>query len=127
MTIGDRLKVLEEKLGDSANKLGLRAGLGNGSVPRWASQPITFNNPQVNQFIEFYNINIDWWQTGQGEVFTAKPDAAVKIELYERLVALAVESKEDARSEANKWEEEAKRLSHLLELALKSIQPSEGT
>lgn len=117
--------ILEEKLGKPANRLGMEAGLGNKTVDKWKKQdPLTFKTNSVNTFLDFYNINLEWWETGEGEVFTIKPDAAVKIELYERLISHLEESKDEAWRQSAKWEQEATKLLNLLEMTLKSKLPT---
>lgn len=122
--ISCRINVLADHLGKNGNTLGKDAGLGNATVDRWMDKDVTFRSALVDKFINHYNINRDWWKTGQGEIF--KPEAN-KIELYERLLKATEESKdtalksvEDWQRQSEKWEAEASRLGGLLELALRS-------
>lgn len=68
-TIIERLAILEEKTGKSANTLGKEAGLGNGTVDRWKDNQLADPNLHAKQFLKHHNINPKWWETGKGEVF----------------------------------------------------------
>jgi hypothetical protein len=124
-TIGDRLKVLVAQFPDkSITQLGVDAELGQGTVNRWMEKPVSFHNAQVEKFIRFYNINENWWKTGEGPIFNEGSNA---IQLYERLIKAAEESRDHAQGESikwqqqsEKWEQEAAKLHGLLEMALRS-------
>lgn len=72
--IGDRIEVLENKLGKSGNKLGVEAGLGNGTVNAWLEKGIDFSTNAVEIFLKHYNINKAWWKTGNGDIFLTHPE-----------------------------------------------------
>ncbi|HYG02032.1 MAG TPA: hypothetical protein VD927_06270 [Chryseosolibacter sp.] len=125
--IAERITVLEKKLGFSANKLGLKAGLGNGTVLLWLDKPVDFSSDKVDQFIEYWEINPVWWASGEGDIFIKDSERADKISLYERLLKESTESKETAvrdkedwKKQSEKWEAEASKLVSMLEITLRS-------
>jgi hypothetical protein len=117
--IGDRIKVLETRLGFSANQLGKDARLGNGTVGTWIDKPVDFQSEKIDAFIKHHQINPTWWLTGEGEVFLKSPDRADRIELYERLIKEKDDHKSFLQAQCTKWEQEAFSLRELLAQALK--------
>lgn len=67
--ISERMKVLEAFFKKSGNTLGKAAKIGNGTVPGWTDAQIEKPNAVVEKFLRHYNINPQWWKTGEGAVF----------------------------------------------------------
>lgn len=64
----ERIEALKRHFGKSGNILGKKAGLGNGTVDGWTDNLIENPTLQVEKFLQFYNINEEWWKTGKGEI-----------------------------------------------------------
>lgn len=67
--IGQRRAVLEEKLGKSLNVLAVAAGISNKTADDWSDNQIENPTRTVKDFLRHYRIRMQWWQTGEGDVF----------------------------------------------------------
>lgn len=92
--IAHRRQVLEELLGDKFNALGKKADLGNATTTDWTDKRIEKPTAQVEKFLNHYGIRMEWWKTGEGEVFKEKNTSVDKTppikenreEIYRNLV-----------------------------------------
>ena len=74
--IRKRIAVLSNLMDRSGNSLGIDAGLGNGTVDKWTDKHLDVSNVFVAKFLKHYNIDPQWWQTGDGEVFLKHDEKA---------------------------------------------------
>jgi hypothetical protein len=67
--ISHRMAVLRELTGKSPNTLGKEAGLSNATADDWSDNQIVKPTRAVEDFLTHHHIRMDWWKTGEGEVF----------------------------------------------------------
>lgn len=89
-----RMRVLENHFKKSANQLGKDSGLGNATVDDWNDNQLGNPTLHCKAFLKHYNIDLNWWETGNGEIFNTsvqkQPTVTEKdmgeIEAFKRLV-----------------------------------------
>lgn len=84
--IGDRIKVLKVELGNKSDRElemgGLPGGkwlISNGLLSKWENESVEYTTNKLEEFLNHYNVNRQWWKTGEGEVLN-KNGTSVQIE-----------------------------------------------
>ncbi len=67
----DRLRLISESLGTSFNKMSKDLGFSQGYLSQMASGVRAINDRVINLLVLTYNVNREWFETGEGEMFLA--------------------------------------------------------
>lgn len=67
-----RKRILEDLFKKSLNSLAVKAGLGNATTEGWSDKQVDKPSLAVEKFLNHYGIRIEWWKTGEGDVFKEK-------------------------------------------------------
>lgn len=65
----DRLRLISESLGTSFNKMSKDLGFSQGYLSQMASGVRAINDRVINLLVLTYNVNREWFETGEGEMF----------------------------------------------------------
>lgn len=65
----DRLRLISESLGVSFNKMSKDLGFSQGYLSQMASGVRAINDRVINLLVLTYNVNREWFETGEGEMF----------------------------------------------------------
>ena len=71
----DRLRLISESLGTSFNKMSKDLGFSQGYLSQMASGVRAINDRVINLLVLTYNVNREWFETGEGEMFLPPPPA----------------------------------------------------
>lgn len=72
----DRLRLISESLGTSFNKMSKDLGFSQGYLSQMASGVRAINDRVINLLVLTYNVNREWFETGEGEMFTTPAPAS---------------------------------------------------
>lgn len=74
--ISERIKVLKDKLPFKSNRALEKGGLpndeyviSNGLLAIWEKNNVEWMSNDLDRFLNHYNVNREWWKTGEGSVF----------------------------------------------------------
>ena len=79
----DRLRLISESLGTSFNKMSKDLGFSQGYLSQMASGVRAINDRVINLLVLTYNVNREWFETGEGEMFltpTTSPPPAFDLD-----------------------------------------------
>ena len=75
--MNERIKELREKLGLSQDALGKALGIGRSAVSRIESGTNALTEANIRLLCQQYNVNREWLESGEGEMFLQGDDALV--------------------------------------------------
>ena len=71
---GDRLKLLRKTIGLTQEQLAQRLGIGKAALSMIETGKAALSSRNKNILVQELNVNPDWLDSGEGEMFNAEPD-----------------------------------------------------